>query len=330
MALNTCQTIVVMKYCFLLVFVLMVFGCNSKNKTEKEIEKVPVDITIERFDKTFAEATVKDLPELKKEYPVFFPQQYADSIWVQRIQDTLQQQLHREVIKRFPDETVLEDDLSGLFQHIKYYFPKFKIPKVYTTTSDVDYKNKVILTDSLLVIAIDTYLGAEHPFYEGIQKYIVKNLKPSQITQDIATAYAKQLISKPRNRSLLAQMVYFGKEMYLKELWLPETTDAEKMGYTQTEYIWVQENEVEMWRYFVENELLYSTDPKLLPRFIDPAPFSKFYLEIDNESPGMTGRYLGWQIVRAYMKNNPANVRQLMLMDADEIFKNSKYKPNKR
>jgi hypothetical protein len=30
--------------------------------------------------------------------------------------------------------------------------------------------------------------------------------------------------------------------------------------------------------------------------------FSKFYLEIDNESPGQVGGWIGWQIVRSYMK----------------------------
>jgi uncharacterized protein YjaZ len=84
-----------------------------------------------------------------------------------------------------------------------------------------------------------------------------------------------------------------------------------------------------MWRYFIEKELLYSTDPKLGARFINPAPFSKFYLEIDNESPGMLGRYLGWKIVRAYMEKNDTDVQRLMITDAEEIFTNSKYKPKK-
>ncbi len=84
-----------------------------------------------------------------------------------------------------------------------------------------------------------------------------------------------------------------------------------------------------MWRYFIEKELLYSTDPKLGARFITPAPFSKFYLEIDNESPGMLGRYLGWKIVRAYMEKNDTDVQRLMITDAEEIFTNSKYKPKK-
>ena len=84
-----------------------------------------------------------------------------------------------------------------------------------------------------------------------------------------------------------------------------------------------------MWRYFLENELLYSKDSKLGNRFINPAPFSKFYLEIDNESPGRVGTWLGWQIVRSYMNNNDVPLEKMLKMNAKELFEKSKYKPKK-
>jgi hypothetical protein len=84
-----------------------------------------------------------------------------------------------------------------------------------------------------------------------------------------------------------------------------------------------------MWRYFIEKKLLYDTDQKLIPRFINPAPFSKFYLEIDNESPGKVGSWVGWQIVRAFMENNEVSLQQLLQMDYKELFEKSKYKPKK-
>lgn len=243
--------------------------------------------------------------------------------------DTLQQQLEKEIEVAFPSDDKIEAVLHPLFQHITYYFPTFKSPTVVTSTSDVDYNNKVLLADTLLVIALDTYLGSEHEFYGGIKKYISQNLKESQLGPDVATAYAQQLIMKPGQRSLLANMVFFGKELYLKDLWLPETSDADKIGYTEAQLEWAKANETDMWRYFVERELLYSTSAKLPIQFINPAPFSKFYLEIDNESPGMIGRYLGWQIVRSYMKNNDASLEQLLTMSAEELFEKSKYKPAK-
>ncbi len=85
-----------------------------------------------------------------------------------------------------------------------------------------------------------------------------------------------------------------------------------------------------IWSYFVDKELLYSTDNSLNTRFIDLAPFSKFYLDIDNKSPGSVGSWLGWQIVRSFMKyNKDVSLTELMKMDNETIFKKSKYKPNR-
>jgi uncharacterized protein YjaZ len=75
--------------------------------------------------------------------------------------------------------------------------------------------------------------------------------------------------------------------------------------------------------------MLYSVDAKLVPRFLSPAPFSKFYLEIDNDSPGQVGAWIGWQIVRSYMKNNDISINELLNKNAKEIFEQSKYKPKK-
>lgn len=329
MSLNTCQTYLNMKYWVLFLLSIGLFGCDSKSKKEKEIENIAVHTEIVRFDQEFAMASVHDLQELKDTYPMFFPVQFADSIWEKRIADTIQQQLNKEVSLAFPDESLFENEIKSLFKHIKYYLPQFNSPTIYTTTSDVDYRNKVIFTDDYLVIAIDTYLGEEHPFYEGIQKYLRKNLRVSQLVPDVAAEYAKKIISLPKDRTLLSQMIYHGKILYLKQLWIPKGTDAEIIGYTEDEFKWAQENEDEMWRYFIEEELLFSTDPKLPPRFINPAPFSKFYLEIDNESPGMLGRYLGWQIVRSYMEHSSADIRDLATIEEHELFNKSKFKPRK-
>jgi len=82
--------------------------------------------------------------------------------------------------------------------------------------------------------------------------------------------------------------------------------------------------------YFIEYELLYKTQSSYLLRFIEPAPFSKFYLEIDNESPGKIGQWLGWQIVRAYArKHSDKTPQEILATPAQELFAKANYKPAK-
>jgi uncharacterized protein YjaZ len=91
--------------------------------------------------------------------------------------------------------------------------------------------------------------------------------------------------------------------------------------------MFMQESENQIWRYFVDQEMLYSTDQKLYSRFIADAPFSKFYLEIDRETPGGVGRYIGYRIVQSFMENNDINIDQMLALPADKILNQSGYKP---
>ena len=317
------------KYFPILALILLI-SCDEDDKQEQEIAKIPLNLKVERFDREFAQASPTDIPKLKTKYPYLFPRQFPDSIWIAKLNDTIQQELLSEVHKAFGDFIEQEQELISLFQHIKYYFPNYKAPKVVTLTSEVRYDNRVILTDSLLLLGLDNYLGEDHHFYRNISRYIAKNLDKEYLISDVASAFTKTINRYPRNRSFLSRMVYYGKELYLKDKLIPKASDAQKINYTEEELAWAQENEEQMWRYFVEGELLYSTDSELDRRFLDPAPFSKFRLELDSESPGRLGRYMGWQIVRAFMDRNP-NVTLIELLDipADEIFKKSNYKPKK-
>ncbi|MEO2053600.1 MAG: gliding motility lipoprotein GldB [Allomuricauda sp.] len=313
----------------LFAFSLLVFSCKEEDKVEAEIAKIPLELKIARFDREFAEADATDISDLKSKYPYLFPTQFPDSIWVAKLTDTIQMELSSEVEKEFGSFTKETDALESLFQHIKYYFPQFPVPKVVTLTSDVRYEDRIILTDTLLLIGLDNYLGEDHHFYEGIQRYIAAGLDKKFMASDVASAFSKRVVPMPRNRTFLARMIYYGKELYLKDRLLPNDTDAQKMGYSDAEMDWAMVNEEQIWKYFVERELLYSTDSQLDRKFLDPAPFSKFGLELDNESPPRLGRYMGWQIVRAFMDKNPVPLKQLLDMPADEILKQSNYKPRK-
>nr|WP_315179847.1 gliding motility lipoprotein GldB [uncultured Flavobacterium sp.] len=316
------------KYLFLVVFCLFILSCDKKNKVESAVTAIPLEVKVERFDKIFFETPPQDLEKVKKQFPFFFPQGNDNSVWLSKMQDPLWRELYTEVQKKYGDFEPVKLELETLFKHIKYYFPKTKTPKVITIISEMDYKNKAIYADSLVVISLELYLGKNHKFYQ-FPNYLKQNFEERQIAPDVVSSFSAGKIPPVLDKDLLSQMIYSGKQLYLKDLLLPDYTDAEKMGYTPEQITWCQENESYMWRYFIEKEMLYSNDQKLISRFINPAPFSKFYLEIDNESPGQVGAWIGWQMVRSYMINNDVPLVDLLKTNAKEIFVKSKYKPKK-
>lgn len=319
-----------MKYFVLVVCLLVFVACRQEDALEEEISKIEVNLEVERFDTLFAQTTANELPELKQAYPFLFPKRIADSVWVDMLSDTLQQEILREVSKKFADFDKIELEVRKFYQHLKYYDKVFTEPRFITVINNVDYRESIVVTDSITLVALDNYLGEDHYFYDFISVYLRKNFTPEAISVNLAEAYAKKYAFQPSRKTLLDEMIYYGKLLYFKDIMIPFKSDYEKIGYTPEELSWAKANEAQIWSYLVDSELLFSTDNTLPARFITPAPFSKFYLEIDNESPGRIGQYLGWQIIKAYMEQNKdVDVFEMMHKSSQEIFDNTKYKPAK-
>jgi gliding motility-associated lipoprotein GldB len=315
-------------YLYIVAIAFFFFSCEKKSKIEQAVEEIPFELKVARFDKAFFETNPKDLSKLKNQYPFFFPVGNDDKVWLDKMQDPQWRELYNEVQNKYSDFDTQTTQIEELFKHIKYYYPKTKTPKIITIISEMDYQNKAIYADSLVLISLELYLGKEHKFYE-FPEYIKQNFEPNQILPDIVSSYGMRTIPPPTDNTFIGYMIYAGKELYLKDKLLPELSDDIKMGYTPEQLAFCQENENYMWRFFIEEKLLFDSDQKLVPRFINPAPFSKFYLEIDNQTPGRVGAWIGWQIVRSYMQNNETKLQDLLVMDSKEIFEKSRYKPKK-
>ena len=315
----------------LVSFLILVVAVSCQKEVEKsmDISKIKVDFKVDRFEEVFYKSTEDDLSNLKSDYAMLFPRGVHDSIWIARMENEDELYLFNESQKVFGDFKNEQKDLELLFKHIKYYNPKFSPPKIITHISDLDYKYPVIYADSLLFISLDMYLGADNIVYEGFPQYLSQNYKEQRLVVDVANDIINQAYPQVNTRIFLNRMIEEGKRIYLLDRFLPNITDDIKIGYSEKKLKWAQDNEINVWKYFIENELLYSNDSNLNKRFIDTSPFSKFYQEADQDSPGRIGVWIGWQIVRSYMENNDVDLQQLLITNPEDIFKKSKYKPKK-
>ena len=316
------------KYILLVLFLFAIVSCSKKSEIQKKAEEIPVNIKVDRYDKAFFETPPNELPKLKRQYPEFFPPSISDSVLVDKMTNPLWRELYSEVQKKYSNFDTETAEIEDLFRYIKYYYPKTQVPKVYTVIQEMDTDYKVIYTEKVLIISLELYLGKNHKFYE-YPKYLKQTFEPSQILPDIVEGFSRTKAKPPVQKDLLSLMIYSGKQMYLNDVLLPDYSDEDKICYTPEQLKYCKDNEANMWRFFIEENLLYSNDAKLAQRFISPAPFSKFGLISDNETPGRIGVWVGWQIVRSFMENNNIPMQQMLVMDAKEIFQKSKYKPKK-
>ncbi|BAO54339.1 gliding motility lipoprotein GldB [Nonlabens marinus] len=310
-------------------FAKAIISCTQEPKLEQEIQAIPLQVELVRFHEEFANAQLSDLPRLKEQFPQFFPTVVSDSIWKAKIagQDTIQNVLEKAVASADFDYQNIQKEVELVMKHVEYYFPEFEPVPVITVLSEVDDDLKVVPTPQFLLIGIDNYLGPDHQLYKGISKYKSVTLDRDRLAADVALAYAKLFVPPVSSRGFLDQMIYYGKLHYVQQLFAPASTPAQLMGYPENKMQFAQENEEYVYRYFVDKELLYKSDQQLISRFLLPAPFSKFYLEIDQDTPGGIAQYIGYQIVSSYAATNNAAVDEIIRTSATDIFNKSRYKP---
>ena len=303
------------------LFFFSLVSCHEKVvKNDKSV--------IERFEKQFYNSNKEQLNELKNKYPYFFPKSFPDSVWINRLNDPIQQEIFHEIQKNYQSVEFLEIELIKFFKKNIDIDANFIEPKIITVNTDVDYRNKIILADSLLLIGLDNYLGSNHAFYDGIPLYIKEDLTSSNILSDIAEQFAINIVPRTEYYTFLDKIIYYGKILHYKDFSL-DIEDRFKIGYSDDKMKWANENEYFVWTYFIENNILFNPDNNLINQFINDGPFSRFYLEIDNDSSEMIGKYIGWQIVKSYMTNNDVSLTQMLKNSPSEIYNNSKYKPKK-
>ena len=314
---------------FLLALAILLVNCKKDDKLDVDVSLIEATVKVHRFEQDFYSSDGSNLAALKQKYPNLFPIQTPDSIWIAKMKDADEQELFREVNDTYVDFHKQANELSDLFKHIKYYYKGFQEPTVYTVMSNVDYQRNVIYADSLLFISLDVFLGTKNKIYQDFPDYIKQNFTKKHLIVAVAEELSKREAPRATSRTFIARIIQRGKLLYMIDAFLPKVNDAHKIGYTPEQIEWANINDVDIWKYFIENEYLFSTDQELSRRFIETAPFSKFFLANDNESPGRIGEWFGWQIVRAYMANNEVSLQQMLQTDNETIFKKSKYKPIK-
>lgn len=229
--------------------------------------------------------------------------------------------------KKYPNLNFLDSALSLGFTRYKAFFPNKPIPKVVTCITALF--QPLTVTQNELVISLDYYLGRNFEFYDWnqIPKYITLSSDKPYIASNALWAWCStEFEDTTATQTLLTKIVNQGKVLYLVDALLPDVPDSIKLRYTTKQTTWAAENEESVWKFLVDKKLLYNTNNKQTDKFTAEAPFTA---GLDNTSPPRIGSYIGWQIVKAYMrKNTSLSMADLFKQkNAQQILNDSGYRP---
>jgi len=326
------------------ILLIILVGLAAESCRENRLKVKPsereVSLDFIRFDRLlFDNAT--DFKVIHKKYPSFCDlftyriiniggygeEQFSENLG-KFLTDTLILNVRRIVETQFGDGLQLEKSMKEAFGYYHYHFPEKKIPQVFTYISG--FNQSVVIDEGLLGIGLDKYLGRNCRYYYqlGIPEYKIIKMYKERIPADAMYAWGSSEFEKKGGEStLLSQMIHEGKLLYFVDAMMPEVPDTVKIGFTREQLDWCKKNEAKMWSALIENKMLYSTKRMDIIRYTGEAPTTSGF---PLDSPGRTGSWIGWQVVRKFMeKNRDTSLPQLMQnTDSQNILNISGYYPD--
>jgi hypothetical protein len=345
------------RYSILVILALCLVSCRPEPAVNiPDVSDIHIDLDLTRFDQLLLQDTTIDATRIRKlmtDYPAFSDVYFnhvmpgsEDAIInqdpetkIQNIQSWIKHPrtrwLYDTVQQIFPKVDDLKKGLKEAFTYAKYYFPEKETPRFFTTLSDFGYFPFIYAEDSLkdgIGISLEMFLGEKFPYRqfngngEAFSDYLVRAYNKEHIVKRTLEVWVDDLAGPPPGNRLLDIMIHNGKKLYIMQSLMPTTSDTVIMNYPAEKMKWVKDNERNIWTVFTTQNLLYESSLTKIQKLIGPSPDSP---GMPHEAPGNTGSWLGWQIIKVYMKKHPeTTLEQLLKLDnAQVILEQSQYKP---
>jgi hypothetical protein len=313
---------------FLLIQVVSSFSaCERKPYYQADTRGIHIDpIQIDRYEEVLFAINPfilrEEIDPYIETFYFFLGDEIDDPASQQRlfdyITDPLIKELYLDSREVWSDLSELEASLTKAFHFYKAHFPEETIPKLYTYISGLDHQLPIKYAEGHLVIGIDMYLGRDYHNYKkiGVPLYQTISMEPGYVLPDVIRIIGEKHLQQSTSipESFLEYMIYEGKLLYFMDCMLPQVADSLKIRYTADQLGWMQQNRGRVWSYYLENEFLYSTDRQMINKFVGDAPFTAAF---SRDSAPRTASWIGWQIVREYMKRNQDVSLSELLNDND-------------
>lgn len=341
---------------FAAFFAILANSCQTEEKKPApDVSNVSVELKFRRFEKDFfaidtnATNFSDQLNQLEEKYTnfgdIFFNRILASKdprVAPQGHEAYVKGFLSHPAIRHLYDTCMvlydnmddIKQDFTQTFKYFKYYFPDKSTPDVTTFISE--YTTAAFIYDDYsLAVGLDFFLGKDYPYRKynpespSFSNYLSHFFAKDYLVSKTIRPLVEDLAGTPPGDRMLDLMIHNGKKLYLLESLMPSKPDSIIFEVTSAQDQWLKENEGQIWNYFLTQDLLYSTDRKKFRKFIDYSPNSPGMPE---EAPGRTANWLGWQIVRKYMKKFPnTSLSELIaLPDAQALLERSKFKPKRK
>lgn len=175
-----------------------------------------------------------------------------------------------------------------------------------------DRPKSILFVDSVMLVALNHYLGADFAGYSHWPYFMRRSKTPEALPYDLAEALVAT--AYPYNGgdgTVMSRLLYEGALAEAKHR-LVGGSEAAALGYDKDEWQWLLDNEEAIWQRLAVERLLYDTSQSTIDRLVAPSAYTSI---LGSEVPGRAGRFVGYRLVRKYLKEHPeASLSELLTL----------------
>lgn len=330
-------------YCLALLMFAALIGCTSRREQDASHLDAPTsDAEIIRLDSIIADlasvtAVERDslLTENEKALKYYlYAMGFNDEELASSIKSISQSDFFRAfspAVNKVYDQSTFQEVKSRVgftMEHLTQNFPEVVDYEIYTIISP--YSQSIIAIDSIMFIATNHYLGADHDAYEGFEPYKRAIKTPEHISYDVAeSALAIAYPFQENSETMLINRLLYEGALVNSVLSVTGSNIKDLNGWNDRQYRLLIDNEKNAWQTLIKNDYLYSHDSQISERLLAPAPSTPL---LSAEAPGRAGRFIAYKIVKQYMEDNP-DVKPSDLLSPEfynnpGVLKKIRYNPN--
>ncbi|MBK8698935.1 MAG: hypothetical protein IPN29_05100 [Saprospiraceae bacterium] len=328
------------------------FSCSEKTDLP-DVSSINANVNLIRFDVELFDGDTNqwnaELTALRNKYPAFCDLYFKHILPLTPDSAAYDVALKSFVsdrdIKKLYDTTQVimgelksyQDELTLAVKYIKYHYPQFEEPNVYTFISEYGYQRFIFQDGNKngIGIGLDMFLGSSYPYKSidpanpNFSAYLTRTFDKEYLVKKTVDLLVEDLLGEPPGARLLDQMVHNGKKLYFLKKFMPETADSILFEYSKNQLEWVQSNEMEIWSFLLDQNMVYETNFNKINKYINPSPESP---GMPREAPGQTANYIGYRMVESFMQQSPQYTLEKLatFRDAQKLMEVANYKPSRK
>jgi hypothetical protein len=239
----------------------------------------------------------------------------------QFLSDPYVSRLEKRIGENFKDMGKKRNGMRDGFRYLKYHFPQGKLPENVVFMNSF-FASSAFSTEKQIGIGLERYLGGntdvikELP-YQDFPEWEKERMDAKYMSRDALCSWIMTHYVEEVDGNLAENIVKWGKILYLTHAAFPNADPALIMRYSEEDYKWAIDNEYSLWKYLVDEKLLFKIDELNTKNLLGDGPFTP---GLPEKGPDRLGQFLGYRMIQKYMEIKDVTLEELVKTPYTDIL----------